>query len=647
MKKILFSILLLYLCAYSRGQTKAIDSLKQLLLTAKDDTNKVILLASLSNRYNFSFADTAVMYAQQGLQLARKINFDREEAFCLMVLGSALTTLGTYSNALDFLYQSISLADKTQNMAVLALAYGWLGLCYRELDDFEKAKFRMRESMRLAELFRPQTLTLGQSQGMMSSIFEKNNELDSALFYANKSYATKNIWSGLLVELGAIHRKLGHDSLALDFYRRAVPMAMVANFQIDIIDSYNGISQIHWRQKEYDSAVIYAKLALSQQWGRTYPIGMFRASGMLATIYGSLNKNDSTLKYLKLNIALKDSLFNQQKTRDAQNFEFAQQLRQQDLAAQEEKSQSRIRMLALGSAVLILLVTGFSLWRNNRQKQKANILLLLQKEKVESTLAELKSTQAQLIQSEKMASLGEITSGIAHEIQNPLNFINNFAQVNEEFIEEAEDAIEKGQPDEALKLLRSLKDNQKKINLHGQRADSIVKSMLQHSRSSTGQKDPTNINALADEYLRLAYHGFRAKDKSFDATMKTDFDQNIGSIKIVPQDIGRVLLNLYNNAFYALSEKKKQVLDRYEPRISVTTKELNGKVVISVKDNGNGIPQKVIDKIFQPFFTTKPAGQGTGLGLSLSYDIIKAHGGEIKVNTKEGEGSEFIIQLQQ
>jgi signal transduction histidine kinase len=264
---------------------------------------------------------------------------------------------------------------------------------------------------------------------------------------------------------------------------------------------------------------------------------------------------------------------------------------------------------------------------------------------VEKTLSELKSTQSQLIQSEKMASLGELTAGIAHEIQNPLNFVNNFSEVNTELIDELEQEVNKGNLEEVKILAKDIKENEQKINHHGKRADAIVKGMLQHSQSSSGQKEPTDINALCDEYLRLSYHGLRAKDKSFNATMKTDFDARIGNISIIPQDIGRVFLNLINNAFYAVDEKRKQQPIAYEPTVSVSTTKMGEKVLISVKDNGNGIPQKVLDKIFQPFFTTKPTGQGTGLGLSLSYDIVKAQGGELKVETKEGEGSEFIIYL--
>jgi len=270
-----------------------------------------------------------------------------------------------------------------------------------------------------------------------------------------------------------------------------------------------------------------------------------------------------------------------------------------------------------------------------------------QKEELEITLHELKSAQTQLIQSEKMASLGELTAGIAHEIQNPLNFVNNFSEVNRELIAEMKHEINVGNMAEAKNIAKDIQDNEEKINYHGKRADAIVKSMLQHSRSSSGKKEATDINALADEYLRLAYHGLRAKDKSFNAKFQTDFDDRIGPINIVHQDIGRVLLNLINNAFYSVSEKQQQDISGYEPTITVTTKKIgDGRVEIRVADNGNGVPKKVLDKIFQPFFTTKPTGLGTGLGLSLSYDIIKrGHGGELKVETKEGEGAEFIIIL--
>ncbi len=280
-----------------------------------------------------------------------------------------------------------------------------------------------------------------------------------------------------------------------------------------------------------------------------------------------------------------------------------------------------------------------------KERMRSREKELLQAKEIEKAYNELKSTQAQLIQSEKMASLGELTAGIAHEIQNPLNFVNNFSEVNQELIAETKEELAKGNIEEVAKMISQIGDNEGKILHHGKRADAIVKSMLQHSRTSSNIKEPTDLNALADEYLRLAYHGMRSKDKSFNAAMQTDYDESIGLIPLIPQDIGRLLLNLYNNAFYAVNDKKKTAEKGYEPTVSVTTKKINSMVEIRIKDNGSGIPQKVRDKIFQPFFTTKPTGEGTGLGLSLSYDIAKAHGGEIKVSTKEGEFTEFVIRV--
>ncbi|MBK8299967.1 MAG: nuclear transport factor 2 family protein [Chitinophagaceae bacterium] len=320
------------------------------------------------------------------------------------------------------------------------------------------------------------------------------------------------------------------------------------------------------------------------------------------------------------------------------------------MASPDEQPVETLQLLERFAAVFNLTFTRFNdlkIAEAHAEQAELDLIAIKEaKQKAEEALTELQSTQKQLIQSEKMASLGELTAGIAHEIQNPLNFVNNFSEVSKELLDEMKEAIEKGDTEEAKEIMQDVIQNLEKINHHGKRADGIVKGMLQHSRSSSNQKEATNINALADEYLRLAYHGLRAKDKSFNATMKTEYDETIGNVNIIPQDIGRVILNLINNAFYAVSAKASASADgKYEPTVSVTTKKVADKIIISVNDNGNGIPQKILNKIFQPFFTTKPTGQGTGLGLSLSYDIVKAHGGELKVETKEGEGSTFIIVL--
>lgn len=326
---------------------------------------------------------------------------------------------------------------------------------------------------------------------------------------------------------------------------------------------------------------------------------------------------------------------------------------------------------ALKKADKDLVISEFKLERTNKVKRTTAILLEETIEELEQkraaieetnialnkSLEDLKSAQAQLIQSEKMASLGELTAGIAHEIQNPLNFVNNFSEVSKELLEEMLEELKNGDMEEVNAITADVIQNLEKILHHGKRADGIVKGMLQHSRTNSGEKEAVDINVLVDEYLRLAYHGLRAKDKSFNAHLETNYDDAMGKITVVPQDIGRVVLNLLNNAFHAVIEQKKTFekdlsgfknlkgLTEYNPTVSISTKKENNRIEIKVSDNGNGIPKEIIDKIFQPFFTTKPTGQGTGLGLSLSYDIIKAHGGELKVKSNLREGSEFVIQL--
>lgn len=317
------------------------------------------------------------------------------------------------------------------------------------------------------------------------------------------------------------------------------------------------------------------------------------------------------------------------------------------ISSQRKKLQYHKELQALNEKQQLILSE-----QNTLLEQRVNertLELSKQKEVLQNTLNDLKSTQLQLVQKEKMASLGELTAGIAHEIQNPLNFVNNFAEVSTELLHELHSLTLEKLPvedkPEAEEIFEHITANLEKINHHGQRADSIVKGMLQHSRVSSGQKELTDINLLADEYLRLSYHGLRAKDKSFSAVFHTEFDKNVPELFVIPAEIGRVLLNLYNNAFYAVIERAQQETAEFAPTVSVRTEFVNNKVMITVRDNGTGIPSNVRSKIFQPFFTTKPAGQGTGLGLSLSYDIIKAHGGDMVLDTREGEYTQFTVSL--
>jgi len=431
----------------------------------------------------------------------------------------------------------------------------------------------------------------------------------------------------------------------LAYYQVALANSIKVNEKVNLSKIQRKIAEIFDLTRQYDSSLYYARQSFLNGQLLIQRFELLETSELLTRLFYHGKNMDSAFYYQDVAKAMTDSLYGPQKFKELQLLMLQEQQRQQEIQQEQERYKNNTKMIGLWSAIGVFFIIAFLLYRNNRHKQKANAQLQSQKEKIQNTLSELKATQSQLIQSEKMASLGELTAGIAHEIQNPLNFVNNFSEINKELVTEIKAAIAKENMSEVKTIAEDIEANEEKINHHGKRADAIVKGMLQHSRSNSGQKEPTDINGLVDEYLRLAYHGLRAKDKSFNADFKTDFDNNIGKVNIIPQDIGRVVLNLINNAFYAVDEKKKQNQNGYEPTVSVNTKKNNGKIEISVKDNGNGIPQKVLDKIFQPFFTTKPTGQGTGLGLSLSYDIIKAHGGDLKVETKEGEFAQFSIHL--
>jgi C4-dicarboxylate-specific signal transduction histidine kinase len=397
------------------------------------------------------------------------------------------------------------------------------------------------------------------------------------------------------------------------------------------------IADIFRQTSKTDSAIYFYQLAYSLSKTTSLSIFTLDASAALKDIFKSINI-DSAFKYQEVMLTQKDSLFGREKLNQLQNVTFAEQQRQEELQQEKSDAENRLKLNALLGSTFTLVVVAFLLYRNNRNKQKA-------KQHIEKAYDQLKATQSQLIQAAKMASLGELTAGIAHEIQNPLNFVNNFSEVNAELLRELQDAAAMGNLTEVQSLSKSIQENEDKVIHHGKRADGIVKSMMQHSRNSTGEKQPTDINALCDEYLRLAYHGFRAKDRAlpvgqagFNVRYETEFDQSLEKVNVVPQEIGRVILNLLNNAFQAVAGIEN-------PQVIISTKKQENGVEIIVADNGPGIPDSIRDKIFQPFFTTRPAGQGTGLGLSLSYDIVKAHGGDLKVETRAGNGPEFTIHL--
>ncbi|MCW5914723.1 MAG: hypothetical protein KIT66_08965 [Chitinophagaceae bacterium] len=625
------------------AQSITAESLKHELKTAKEDTNKVRLLKNISTFYNWAYPDSSLLYSTKGLVLAKKLKDERGQFSNLTLISYALVSRGNNKEALENALEALQIGEKLKDSALIQQAQRSLGVVYLLSNDYLNALnylFKVNVS-RLKPEDRPQLVL-----EFIGEAYYGLGKTDSAFFYSQKAYnfgiKEKSYWSRPYFTLGKIFIQKGRLQQALDYYRTGIA---IPSLPVNTIDGYNGIAGVFEKLGQTDSAVFYAQKVMSEVRLTSQMVQIVSAATLLTKIYKDKGQIDSAFKYQSILVAAKDSLFSQEKVKEFQNITFSEKMHQQERAATALRYKNRLRMYILIAGFFFLLLIAAGLFRNNRKKRNANKILNQKNNEIEKALSDLKSTQSQLIQSEKMASLGELTAGIAHEIQNPLNFVNNFSDINKELLEELKGEADNGNIEEVKAIATDVIANEEKINHHGKRADAIVKGMLQHSRTSTGQKEPTDINALCDEYLRLAYHGMRAKDKSFNCTLKTQLDPSLPKINVVPQDIGRVILNLINNAFFAVNDRVKQNIPGFQPTVTVSTKNLGDKVEIIVKDNGNGIPEKIKDKIFQPFFTTKPTGQGTGLGLSLSYDIIKTHGGEIRVNSKEGEGTEFIIQL--
>ena len=524
-----------------------------------------------------------------------------------------------------------------------------IGNAYEKWDNREKAFQYLTTALPLHKS-NGDSANVAFCSGSLIRLSMKQKKYGQALKYADESivFTDKNAddpsFAILLIYKADAYMATGEPARAYPFLTEAKALVDRFNFQLSGND---GDLEIDFGYYKYyllltdtRTAAVYLQAAYNKAVAENANILRLKYMKELASFYEMLQPALS-MQYINKYFALKDTIeLGNQKFKVAQYETEQKELEQtqniavlkQERAVQEAAIVQRNKILWISlSALLLIAVFMIFLYRQFHFNKK--------------TLLSLRKTQRQLIMSEKMASLGELTAGIAHEIQNPLNFVNNFSEVSNELIDEMKEELSKGNYDDAKEIADDVKQNLEKINHHGKRADAIVKGMLQHSRSSSGVKEPTDINALADEYLRLAYHGLRAKDKSFNAIMKTDFDESIGNINIIPQDIGRVMLNLITNAFYAVDEKMKSGIEGYQPIVSVSTKKINDLVEISISDNGNGIPDTIKEKIFQPFFTTKPTGQGTGLGLSLAYDIIKAHGGEIEVQSKEGLESVFTITI--
>ena len=622
---------------------------------AKQDTNRVKIGIDLCSNYWGINSDSSFKYGQQALTLSKKIKYYDGESRSLHVLGTYYRNLGDYAKALALTFEGLQIAENNHLIEATINCYNGIANVYRELKDKTKAIRYFKRGLKLSVAMKDHPWTTNLEMNIGRAYLELN-QLDSASYYINKAYLKANLPRNTII-LRSIYTNLGELQFQQGNYQQAfvnVHKNILINQKKDdhryLSIAYNTLSDFFKKLNLPDSSIFYAKKGLIEAQGINFKSGILKASRLLAELYEPKDFKIA-FYYYKIANSTNDELYGPTKTLELQKTLAEEQERQRQKEAQRIEYENQLKQYAYLAGFAILLLIAFLLYRNNRQKHKANIDLQEQKDKVDKTLSQLKSTQAQLIQSEKLASLGELTAGIAHEIQNPLNFVNNFSEVSAELVQEIKEERQKPREnqDETLvdEIFNDISQNLEKITLHGKRASSIVKGMLEHSRQSSGERELIDINILTDEYLRLSSHGIRAKDNSFNSDYQTDFDENLPKIEVITQDMGRVLLNLINNAFWAVNERCKKGEAGYEPKVIISTQlKANSQLLIAIKDNGLGMTEEVKAKIFQPFFTTKPTGQGTGLGLSLAYDIVtKGHGGTIEVESVENEGTEFIIKL--
>jgi len=664
MKRLPLAVLLITLFINVHAQQKQIDSLNALIKTDKVDTVKADHLYALARVYSHSSPTTSIQLAQQVYNIALVNKNYRLTNRSLNLMANSFTSMGDYNKAMQLYLKNLKLEEEHNDTYYIIQSYNNIGSAYNSKADYQKSlQYLLPGLQKLNDYFnthknpenRYLTIAVYFYENLGNAYLNTGKiDLAEKNFSLNGQYAKRANFNEFInvyyTDLGQVQLARGHLDSALKNFKKGISIGVKLNDALDLDATYISTAKLFIKLNKPDSAIAYAKEGLQNAQQGHYLQDVLDLSKILYSLYDQKNNIPEAYKYYKIATATNDSIYSQEKVRQLISIDFEERQRQQDIAAAKTEYQNTIRTYILIVVIAVALFIAIVFWRNSKQRQRANDLLQEQKEEIEATLEQLQQTQTQLIQSEKMASLGELTAGIAHEIQNPLNFVNNFSEVSVEMLGELKEESKKpkAERDErlAIELIDDLTSNLEKIRHHGKRADFIVKGMLEHSRTSAGERQVTNINVLADEFLKLSYHGIRAKDKNFNADLVTNFDPNLPKVNVVQQDIGRVLINLFSNAFYAVNQKAKNAGPDYKPTVEVSTAKENGSILIKVKDNGNGIPDTIKDKIMQPFFTTKPTGEGTGLGLSLSYDIVvKGHGGSISVETKEGEFTEFVVKL--
>ncbi len=657
MKSWFVILMILFSISYVRSQSITyfdyLDSLKYVLQTTQDLPTRIQAANEIGVRYIYANPDSTIKYCEMALLLLENAQDLNTELYALGILAESYIYKGNFPKTLEICFRALDTnGDTPFETSYIGPTYYNLSELYFQIGDYDKAMYYAQEMIRIGR-HHQDVDKLAEAYGyyLTAQVLEKQGIPDSALSNIELSFPIfrqygdsffkkvygDDVWPGVYNLRAKAYLQKGNKDLARRDLIKVSQMTGGNNEYYHISNTHIDFALYFQNNNEPDSSIYFAEKGLKAAQTINYNQGIYRASQLLAEEYEARNPQKA-LDYLKLSNTTQSKLYGSGNIQAIRDIVTKEEQRREELEQAEKEYRNRLASTLLLIGMGFLFIISFILYQARRRSEASRIALA-------KALENLKSTQSQLVHSEKMASLGELTAGIAHEIQNPLNFVNNFSEVSKEIIEEIEEDLEISNPQDIKETISHLKNNLIKIHHHGERASDIVRSMLDHSRTKSDEKTPTDINQLCDEYLRLAYHGLRAKNKSFQANFRLEADPDLPKVMVVSQDMGRVLLNLINNGFQATLEKSKHDSTDYKPELLVKTVNLGESVQIQVIDNGPGVPKEMHDKIFQPFFTTKATGEGTGLGLSLAYDIVKAHGGDIRVHSVPGEKTTFTINL--
>lgn len=674
---LVLAALLLVACP-TLAQSPQTAGLRKALAQATTDTSRVLLLADLSASFRYSRFDSVRKYALQGLRLAERIGYEKGQGRCLSRLGLLIGERGNLPQALRTNLRALQFNEASHDLEGTARTLNQTGLLYYALDDFRPSLGYYFRALRTYEHAR--TDDDSQLISVFTNIgasYEGLKMLDSAAFFLDKAYQLttcplRRAWSSwgnptpyVLREKGLLESARGRYQEALRYYRLSAQAAIPENDQRSRCRAYHYMADLFRARQQTDSSIYYARKSLAVGLTLPFIVGVIRTSNLLADSYRARSQRDSTLKYLEVMLAAQDSLYNPKRIKQLDAIGFAEQQRLVQLEQERKRFTAQLRLYGLGVGLAVLLLATLLLWRYSRQQEKANAQLQAlndqvtqqkeeltqQRDRLAQMVQELRSAQGKLVLREKMASLGELMAGVAHEMQHPMNNVKNFAAISVSLCQELREELAKvplpiDEQEIIDEMFQNLSRYQTRIVKDSQRAEAVVDSMLEYSSTTPAQRQPTDLNALANDYLRFTYHDLRLKNPHFNAALLPHLDPELPLVPVVRQDLARVLVSLFTNAFYAVQQRQRRQEEGYVPQVSVQTKRVGTEVEIRVRDNGLGIPESAYGSLFQRFYTTKPQGEGAGLGLSVSHNIItKGHGGTLTVESQEGEYSEFIIRL--